>query len=98
MPVIFAHTTLSAAANGRLTRWLARLGTRSLGSLLFSFPGFRRGDIEFCRLDSRHPLFQRASALAGDATELWARRSKHSLGGQSVLVTEVFLPAIKGLG
>jgi chorismate--pyruvate lyase len=98
IPVIFAHTTLSAAANGRLTRWLARLGTRSLGSLLFSFPGFQRGDIEFCRLDRNHPLFQRASALAGDAKVLWARRSQHRLGEQSVLVTEVFLPAINGLG
>lgn len=97
VPVIFAHTTLSAAANGRLTRWLARLGTRSLGSLLFSFPGFQRGAIEFRRLDQRHPLFQRASAHAGGASELWARRSQHRLGGQSVLVTEVFLPAINGL-
>jgi chorismate-pyruvate lyase len=43
VPVIFAHTTLSTAANGRLTRWMAALGSRSLGSLLFTYPGFRRG-------------------------------------------------------
>ena len=94
VPVIFAHTTLSTAANGRLTRWLSRLGSRSLGSLLFSYPGFRRDVIEYCRLDKRHPLFQRAAMLGEINGYLWARRSMHRLGAQQVLVTEVFLPAI----
>lgn len=97
VPVIFAHTTLSTATNGRLTRWLSRLGSRSLGSLLFSWPGFRRGAIEYCRLDARHPLFRRAAAHGESGKYLWARRSWHRLGGQQVLVTEVFLPAITGL-
>jgi len=98
IPVIFAHTTLLTATNGRLTRWLSRLGSRSLGSLLFSRPGFRRGAIEFCRLDHRHPLYRRAAALAPVSATLWARRSRHRLGQQEVLVTEVFLPAIERLG
>ena len=97
LPVIFAHTTLDASGNGRLTRWMARLGSRSLGSLLFAYPGFRRGRIEFLRLDRRHPLFQRAAALCTPPKVLWARRSLHRLGGQQVLVTEVFLPEICGL-
>lgn len=59
-PVIFAHTTLSTATRGRLGRWMDRLGNRSLGSLLFAFPGFRRKAIEYLRLDRRHPLYQRA--------------------------------------
>lgn len=96
MPVIFAHTALPLQPSGRLTRWLAGLGSRSLGSLLFAYPGFERGPIEFIRLDARHPLFRRAVAAAKPigVTELWARRSAHSLAGQTVLVTEVFLPAI----
>ena len=98
VPVIFAHTTLSTASHGRLSRWLSRLGSRSLGSLLFTHPGFRRGTIEFCRLDSHHPLFQRAAILGETGKYLWARRSLHRLGSQQVLVTEVFLPAILGLG
>lgn len=97
VPVIFAHTTLSTAANGRLTRWTARLGTRSLGSLLFAHPGFRRGGIEFIRLDRRHPLYRRAARLGEVGEYLWARRSLHALDGQQVLVTEVFLPAILDL-
>lgn len=99
-PVIFAHTTLSTAARGRLSRWMAGLGNRSLGSLLFSFPGFKREAIEFLRLDRRHPLYQHAAAVAevGEVGEhLWARRSRHRLGRQQVLVTEVFLPGIRAL-
>ena len=61
-PVIFAHTTLASAGNGRLTRWMAGLGNRSLGSLLFAYPGFRRGPIEILRLDARHPLYRQAAA------------------------------------
>lgn len=100
IPVIFAHTLLPRRPGGRLTRWLAGLGSRSLGSLLFAYPGFDRGGIEFVRLDQRHPLFRRALAATGLAGvgELWARRSAHSLAGQTVLVTEIFLPAIARLG
>lgn len=97
VPVIFAHTTLSTAAGGRLTRWMAGLGSRSLGSLLFSYPRFRRGPIEFLRLDARHPLYWRAARLGAPGQYLWARRSLHRLGAQRVLVTEVFLPAIARL-
>lgn len=98
VPVIFAHTTLSTAERGRLARWLKGLGSRSLGSLLFSHPGFRRGPIEFCRIDARDPLYRLAAAHAPAAGPwLWARRSRHGLDGQQVLVTEVFLPAILDL-
>jgi chorismate--pyruvate lyase len=97
-PVIFAHTTLSTATRGRLARWMDRLGNRSLGSLLFAYPGFRREAIEYLRLDRRHPLYRRAAAVADVGETLWARRSLHRLGLQRVLVTEVFLPAIARLG
>ncbi|MGE5384801.1 MAG: chorismate--pyruvate lyase family protein [Betaproteobacteria bacterium] len=97
--VIFAHTEMSTTPRGRLTGWLRRLGTRSLGSLLFSHPGFEREPLEFCRLDERHTLFQRAVAATRpcDCKYLWARRSLHRLGRQEVLVTEVFLPALLAL-
>lgn len=98
VPVIFAHTTLAGRGRGRLGRWLARLGSRSLGSLLFAFPGFRRGPIRFRRLDRRHALYQRAAALGKVGAVLWARRSEHCLDGARVVVTEVFLPAIGRLG
>jgi chorismate lyase len=94
VPVIFAHTRMSTVRRGRLSLWLSRLGSRSLGSLLFAYPGFKRDPIEFCRLDQRHPLYRRAATYGAVGPTLWARRSRHRLGAQEVLVTEVFLPVI----
>ncbi len=84
IPVVFAHTVLPCRPRGPLTRWLARLGTRSLGAMLFAHPGFARG-----------PLHSRAIATLGcTARTLWARRSRFVFGRQSVLVTEVFSPRL----
>lgn len=94
-PVIFAHTVLPAAPRGVLCRWLARLGGRSLGSLLFAHPGFRRGALSYARIDAHHPLHARAAAALGVQVPYFlARRCVHRFGRQSVLVTEVFSPAI----
>jgi chorismate--pyruvate lyase len=98
VPVIFAHSVLLSASRGRLSRWLDGLASRSLGSLLFTCPGFKREPLEFCKLDAAHPLHQRAATWAGGTPELWARRSVHRLGRQALLVTEVFLPGIGQIG
>lgn len=96
--VIFAHTVLPCRPRGPLALWLARLGNRSLGALLFAHAGFKRGTMTFKRLDRRHALFLPAlTALQiGDRLPgtLWARRSPFGFGGQSVLVTEVFSPLL----
>jgi chorismate--pyruvate lyase len=95
--VTFAHTVLPCRPRGPLTRWLARLGSRSLGSLLFSHAGFARGEINCKRLDKRHPLFQPAiEVIGGQPESLWARRSLFRFGQQSVLVTEVYSAALCG--
>lgn len=95
-PVIFAHTVLPAAPRGVLGRWFARLGTRSLGSLLFAHPGFVRGKLAFARIDARHPLHAPASAALGlpAAGAFAARRCTHRFRRQSVLVSEVFSPRL----
>lgn len=96
--VVFAHTVLPYRPRGPLTRWLARLGSRSLGALLFSHAGFTRGPMAFKRIDRRDALF--SSAIDGlqlgerAPGTLWARRSTFGFGGQSVLVTEVFSPTL----
>jgi chorismate--pyruvate lyase len=95
VPVIFAHTVLPIRPRGVLSRWLAGLGGRSLGSLLFAHPGFVRGRLAYARIDQRHPLYARASVALGVTPPLFfARRCAHDFGSQRVLVTEVFSPAI----
>jgi len=96
--VVFAHTVLPRRPRGPLSVWLARLGNRSLGALLFAHAGFVRGPIHFRRLDRRDGLFaaaHRTLAVDGEAPRaLWARRSLFAFGPQKVLVTEVFSPRI----
>ena len=97
-PLVFAHSVLPCRPRGAMTRWLARLGQRSLGALLFAHAGFARGAIHCKRLDHRHALFHPAleamCLAASPPPHLWARRSHFAFGSQSVLVTEVFAPAL----
>ncbi|MFF7707349.1 chorismate lyase [Pseudomonas sp. NPDC007930] len=67
---------------------LAALGNRSLGELLFNDTAFVRRPIEVCHYP--RPWLPRAVAREG----LWARRSRFDRGAFSVLVMEVFLPAL----
>lgn len=95
-PRVFAHTVLPRMPRGPVTRWLARLGARSLGSMLFSHPGFWRAPLACRALDARHPLHRlaiEALQLPAD-TRLWARRSCFGFGNQRILVTEVFSPRL----
>lgn len=98
-PVVFAHTVLPFRPRGALTRWFERLGSRSLGAVLFSHHGFSRGALRTRRIDHRHALYQPtidAMQLAPSAPPtLWARRSRFVFRSQSVLVTEVFSPALR---
>ena len=95
--LVFAHTVLPRLPRGPFNRWLARLGERSLGALLFAHPGFARGPLTCCRITPRHPLYARAVAgleLAVPPRELWARRSSFAFAAQRVLVTEIFHPVL----
>ncbi|MEW5770077.1 MAG: chorismate lyase [Pseudomonadota bacterium] len=94
-PLVFAHSVIPLA--GLRGPWvgLSGLGNRPLGAALFSDPRIRRHPLEFRRLDRRHPLYRKAARhLDAPPRELWARRSRFALQGHSILVTEVFLPAI----
>ncbi|MNV51385.1 Chorismate pyruvate-lyase [compost metagenome] len=64
------------------------LGSRSLGELLFCDQAFQRRAIEVCH----YPLQWLPKATR--TPELWGRRSRFDRGGLSVLVAEVFLPAL----
>lgn len=94
-PWIYACSSLSGRRAGPLGRWFSQLGSRSLGSLLFCDPRFRRDDIEFARLAVNSKLHRRIAKVVGSSLpELWVRRSRHHCGPHSVSVIEVFLPSV----
>ena len=95
-PVVFAHTVMPISATCADWPRFFGLGERSLGSTLFYDPRVERGELEFARIRAGHPLMQRArAALGGDEqTVLYARRCLYRRHRGTLLVTEVFLPAV----
>lgn len=98
-PVVLAHSVASRRDLDGAWRELRGLGTRPLAMMLFNDPRVRRHPFEFARVDRRHPLWKRASQLCGrELPTLWARRSLFMRRGRPLLVTEVFMPALRELG
>lgn len=82
-PWIYARSVLPAATLTGRERRLRLLGSRSLGSLMFSDPSLTRSPLS-------------AACLQADDGQLyWARRSVFRLHGKPLLVCEVFLPAME---
>ena len=99
VPVVFAHTVVPMSATASDWPLFNALGERSLGSTLFYDPLVARGALEFARIRAGHPLMQRARAAigAGVDTVLYARRCLYRRHRGTLLVTEVFLPAVLDL-
>lgn len=94
-PVVFAHSTVARKNLRGAWRALNGLGNKSLGTMLFSNPRIQRTPLEFKKIRCGHFLYDQASvSLQTKPAHLWARRSLFTLHGQSILVTEVFLPSI----
>lgn len=85
---VFARSVAARSALQGDGLHMDELGSRSLGELLFCDQAFQRRAIEICHYPehwlpepSREP-------------DLWGRRSRFDRGALSVLVAEVFLPAL----
>ena len=99
LPTVFAHSIVVAADVRHPWRFVASLGNRPLGAVLFSDPRIERAPLHFKTLDRHHPLYRRAAAqLPQVPPRLWARRSLFRLEDAPLLVTEVFLPTVMELG
>ena len=96
IPVIFAHSILPRANTRGIWRFFTRIGNSPLGDQLFSNPRIRRGSMQFCHLQTPHPLLRQAHKAIPTltATSLWARRSLFYAQNKPLLVTEVFLPQL----
>lgn len=100
---VFARSLIPLQSLQGAGRRLGHLGTKPLGSLLFSDPKATRGLMEFAPVLPGQLLYE--DAMAGEAVpllkpsmvppaELWARRSVFFYAGKPLLVNEVFLPGI----
>lgn len=99
-PVVFAHTVVPESASAADWPFFSNLGERSLGFTLFCDPQVARGALHYARLQPGHPLLQRAAAATGVTDfprPLLARRCLFQRRRGTLLVTEVFLPALSGL-
>lgn len=97
-PVVFAHSVVARKDLRGAWRGLNGLGNKSLGTVLFTNPKIKRTSLVFKKVSAGHALFDHACRrLSSIPPNLWARRSLFTLHGQSILVTEVFLPAILDL-
>jgi len=100
VPIVFGHTVVPLADSATDWPFFSSLGERSLGFTLFCDPQVARGALQYARLRAGHPLLQRAAAAIGVAAfaqPLLARRCMYWRRQGSLLVTEVFLPALSGL-
>lgn len=97
-PVVFAHSVVRPRDVRGPWKALAGLGSRSLGSRLFTDPRVERCPLHQKKLNRGHELHARALIAAPDVHgALWARRSLFTLHKSPILVTEVFLPGILAL-
>ena len=94
-PVVVARTVFADSTARVMDHALRRLGTRSLGSLLF---GALRAPVrtrEFAQLSTDSSLLRAMSKyVPADVHRLWTRRALHLLQGHPLLVAEIFLPCL----
>jgi chorismate--pyruvate lyase len=87
-PWVYARSVLPPDLLRGRHRFLAQLGERPLGGLLFRDPALRRSRIEV----SRRPLPPLPGLESRPAERAWRRRSLFHLDGKPLLVAEMFLP------
>ncbi|PRA59855.1 MULTISPECIES: chorismate lyase [Pseudomonas] len=85
---VFARSVAARSALQGDGLHMDELGSRSLGELLFCDQAFQRRAIEVCH----YPQAWLPEQVK--ASTLWGRRSRFDRGSLSVLVAEVFLPAL----
>lgn len=89
---VFAHSVLPLSTLTGKHSYLGRMGSRPLGSALFSDPTVCRGDMQMIKLRSQDRLYVQATAgLADKPASLWGRRSVFWVGNKPLLVAEFFL-------
>ena len=95
-PWVFARTVIPVRSLRGAQRRLVFLGSRPLGAALFADPHVRRGAVEVAQIVPGERLFDRAVGTTSNPEAIWGRRSVFWSRGKSLLVSEIFLPALFG--
>jgi chorismate lyase len=93
-PWVFARTIIPVRSLRGALRRLVYLGTKPLGAALFADPHMHRGKVEIARIGPEEQFFVRANEGMSYPEAIWGRRSVFWLHGKSLLVSEIFLPAL----
>jgi chorismate lyase len=92
-PWVFARTVIPLPSLKGGLRRLTQLGNHSLGAVLFADPHMQRSPMEVARIAPQQRLYRRSRGVAiPDGNPVWGRRSVFCLHGNSLLVSEFFLP------
>ena len=86
--VVFARSVLPISSLTGSLAHLRRLQNKPLGAILFGNAAMRRSPFELARLTGDSDYLPGSLRQTGDA---WARRSRFTIEGRSVMVSEVFL-------
>jgi chorismate--pyruvate lyase len=93
--VVFAHSVMPKTSLRGVWNGLGRLGVKPLGAILFSNPKVKRTPLSYKKLSINHVLYRQAiQYIPHKHSHLWARRSIFTLNCASIMVTEVFFPAL----
>jgi chorismate--pyruvate lyase len=94
---IFAQSVFPVSTVVRYP-WLGELGDKGLGESLARVEDVRREPLEYAELAPTHELARAAFGGNESSRAVWARRAIYRLGGQPILVQEVFLPGLGRCG
>ncbi len=95
VPLVFARTVIPFPSLRGRTRSLAGLGARPLGAMLFQDPTTRRETVQYASIRPGEGLYDSATRSLPHCKEpLMARRTLFCYKGRSLLVNEIFLPAL----
>lgn len=93
VPWVFARSVMPLSTIQKAGSELANLGSKPLGAVLFNSPDMQRSAIEIAEFtcdNALHNMLGKQLSLTTDS--LFGRRSCFMLSGESLLVSEVFLP------
>lgn len=111
-PLVLARTVMPAKTLDGAQRSLSRLGNRSLGEVLFSYPGLERFSLQLTKTDPADwaegillhgdgglcsPLGSAGGCPDSFPANVWGRRTLYAIAGRRLLVCEFFLPTVFSL-